>query len=301
VIARSTCYDDGFEWIELSSPTAAELADVAKRFRLHPLAVEDVLHSHQRAKLARHDSTWFAVLKTAEYLDSEEVVDLEEVMLFVGPTFFISIENGDDHLIDAARKAFEEDPQHLVLGPFAALYAVLDQLIEQYGNVVDSVAVDIDEIQGQVFSGERRNHAERIFKLKREVLEFRQAISPLTTGLDPLPREPTVIPEPLHVYYRDVIGHAQRLSERINAYDALLSDALHANAAVIGTRQNEDMRKISAWVAIISVPTMIAGVYGMNFENMPELRSEWGYPIVLTVMVTACFGLFRLFRRRGWL
>jgi magnesium transporter len=132
-------------------------------------------------------------------------------------------------------------------------------------------------------------------------LEFRQAISPLTTGLDPLPREPTVIPEPLHAYYRDVIGHAQRLSERINAYDALLSDALHANAAVIGTRQNEDMRKISAWVAIISVPTMIAGVYGMNFDNMPELRAEWGYPAVLSVMAVACFGLYRLFRRRGWL
>lgn len=301
MITREQCYDDGFEWIELEAPDEQELAEIARRFHLHRLAVEDALHAHQRTKLERYGDSWFLVLKSADYRDSQEVVDLHELMAFVGPTFFITVSHGAGDVIARAREVLEADPQQLALGPFAALHMLLDALIDEYAVVVDNVAVDIDQIQGQVFSGDRRNHAERIFKLKREVLEFRQAVSPLATGFGTSAVELSIVPEPLHAYYRDVIDHARRLNERIETQDALLSDALHANAAAIGTRQNEDMRKISSWAAIISVPTMIAGVYGMNFRHMPELEARWGYPFVLLVMAGACTWLYRNFRRRGWL
>jgi magnesium transporter len=301
VIARDTAYDDGFQWVQLEAPEKDELMEIANRFHLHPIAVEDALHPHQRTKAALYGDSWFLVLKAARYLDSEEVVELDELMVFVAPTYFVTISHGAGDVVESSRQRLEQDQRRLVLGPYAALHDLLDLLIEQYGDVVDSVAVDIDQIQSEVFSGDRRNHAERIFKLKREVLEFRQAVVPITTQLDGLPSSAGSIPKPLHPYFDDVSIHARRLEDRIEGQDRLLSDALHANVAVIGTRQNEDMRKISAWVAIVSVPTMIAGIYGMNFEHMPELEQRWAYPAVLAFMAACCVGLYRMFRRRGWL
>jgi magnesium transporter len=301
MIVRDTSYDDGFEWLEVKDPDEAEMAAIAKRFRLHPIAAEDALYPHLRTKIDRYQETWALLLKTARYIDSDEVVELAELMVFVSPTYFITVSSNTVEVLDLARRELERDPDHMAFGPFAALHELLDALVTQYESVVDSVAVDIDQIQSDVFSSDRRNHGERIFKLKREVLEFRQAITPLTAGLDTIHAQPAPIPEPLHAYFRDVAGRARRLADRVQAQDALLSDALHANVAVIGTRQNEDMRKITAWVAIVSVPTMIAGVYGMNFEHMPELEQRWGYPAVLGLMGTACVSLFLLFRRRGWL
>jgi magnesium transporter len=290
-------------WIGLWEPTADELADVAHRYGLHPLAVEDAVHAHQRPKVERYGDSWFIVLKTARYVDSSEVVNLGELMLFVGERFVVTVRHGAATELASLRTELEADPARLGLGPFAIVHAILDRVVDGYAAVTTAVDVDIDQIQSQVFSGDRRNHAERIFRLKREVLEFRQAVQPLADALEEFSgrRAFGAVPVDLHEYFRDVIDHVRRVADRIAAHDALLSDALDANVASVGMRQNEDMRKISAWVAIVSVPTMIAGIYGMNFEHMPELQSRWAYPVVLAVMVGACTLLHRNFKRRGWL
>jgi magnesium transporter len=292
-----------FAWIGLFEPTHDELTDVAAEYGLHPLAVEDAVHAHQRSKVERYGESWFIVLKTAGYVDQREVVELGELMIFVGDRFVVTVRHGAAAGLAPVRSDLEMTEERLRHGPFAVVHGILDHVVDGYATVTDAVDLDIDQIQAAVFSGDRRNHAERIFRLKREVMEFRQAVIPLGDALEDMHGTPEFSPVPgdLHDYFRDVIDHTRRVAERIVTQDALLSDALDANVSAVFMRQNEDMRKISAWVAIVSVPTMIAGVYGMNFEHMPELDARWGYPVVLAVMVGACYLLYRNFKRRGWL
>ena len=293
---------DTFVWIGLLEPTEEEFGDVISAFQLHPLAVEDAVHAHQRPKLDIYGSTLFIVLKPARYVDSDEMVSLTEIMLFLGDGFLVTVRHGESSILGEVRQLLEADPGRLKSGPLGVLHAVVDRVLDDYALVVRGLNNDIEEIERQVFSDERRNHAQRIYRLKAEVVEFRQAVVGLDDPLDQLANGKVADTDSalLH-YFRDVHDHLMRVGQRIEAIDHLLSSALTANLAQVGVRQNEDMRKISAWVAIVAVPTMIAGVYGMNFEHMPELGWLLGYPFALGLMVVCCVGLFLMFRRRGWL
>ena len=293
---------DGFVWIGVHEPDAAEFDAMAREFQLHPLAVEDAIHAHQRAKLEKYGDTLFVVLKATRYVDPEEVIDVSQIMVFMGDDFIVTVRHGTSSVPADVRRQLEADPARLKSGPPGVLHAIVDRVVDDYGVVLRDLNMDVDEIEQAVFSSERQNHARRIYALKREVVEFRGAVAPLADPLEDLasgrlwPLESSMLE-----YFRDVHDHVQRVAERLEGIDALLSSALSANLAQVGVRQNEDMRRISAWVAIIAMPTMIAGLYGMNFEHMPELGWLLGYPFALGVMAVACIGLYVFFRRRGWL
>ena len=293
---------DTFVWIGLLEPTEEEFGAVIKEFELHPLAVEDAVHAHQRPKLDTYGSDLFIVLKAARYVDSDEMVSMCEIMLFLGDGFLITVRHGESPILADVRNGLESDPERLRGGPLAVLHAIVDRVVDDYALVVRGLNNDIEEIERQVFSDERKNHARRIYRLKSEAVEFRQAVVGLDDPLDQLANGKVVETDTalLH-YFRDVYDHLLRVNQRIEVIDHLLNSALTANLAQVGVRQNEDMRKISAWVAIVAVPTMIAGIYGMNFEHMPELGWALGYPFAIALMVVCCTGLFALFRRRDWL
>jgi magnesium transporter len=291
-----------FVWVGLYEPTLDELHDVAECFDLHPLAVEDALLAHQRPKLEHYGFSSFFVFKTARYVDHDEVVAIGEVMLFIGERFLVSVRHGDAGNMGMVRQELEADPARLRRGPGAAVHCLADRVVDEYVSTMRGVETDIDEIQAQVFTTAKASHAERIFRLKREVLEFRQSVEPLADPLQQLTTQPLIgIDDELQPYFRDVHDHLVKVADRLHAIDDLLTSALNANVAQVAMRQNEDMRKISAWVAIVAVPTMIAGLYGMNFEHMPELEWRYGYPAVLLVILIACTALYRNFKRREWL
>jgi magnesium transporter len=291
-----------FVWVGMHEPSVTEFADLAREFDLHPLAVEDAVHAHQRPKLEVYGDTLFLVLKAARYVDHDEVVELAEIMLFVGRDFVVTVRHGHTATLTPVRRALEADPERLRCGPTAVLHAIVDSVVDHYDVVGADLDVDIDQIEVEVFSGDGRDHAERIFKLKREVLDFRRAVAPLINPLDDLVsgRLPVVDPT-LGAWFRDVQDHAKRTADHLDTIDNLLDGVLSANLAQVGVRQNEDMRKISAWAAIAAVPTAIAGIYGMNFRHMPELETRYGYYVVLLLMVVACWWLYGNFKRRGWL
>ena len=291
----------GFVWIGLHEPTEEEFESVASAFGLHPLAVEDAIHAQQRPKLERYGDSLFVVLKPARYLDADEAVDVSQIMVFLGEDFVVTVRHGHATGLSEVRRMLESDAEQMQWGPGSVLHAVADQVVDDYGAVMDGLDNDIDQIEHDVFSGPSAKHAERIFKLKREVLDFRRAVDPL----EPVLGELAVGVMPIHRgsthYFRDVHDHVLRVSEHLSSLDALLDSALNANVAQVGMRQNEDMRKISAWVAIIAAPTMIGGLYGMNFEHMPELGWAYGYPFALALMAVVCLALYRNFKHRGWL
>ena len=291
----------GFVWIGLHEPDLAEFSSVADAFDLHPLAVEDAVHPHQRPKLEHFDDTLFVVLKPARYVDEEEVVEVDQIMVFLGTDFVVSVRHGASSALQSVRSRLDASPDLLAWGSGSVLYAIADQVVDDYEAVVRGLDDDIDQIEAQVFSGPEAAHSQRIFKLKREVLDFRRAVDPLEAPLAKLTDGIAPVDPASADYFRDVHDHILRVRERLVALDALLDSALNANVAQVGMRQNEDMRKISAWVAIIAMPTMIAGIYGMNFEHMPELEWQYGYPLALLAMVFACYGLYRNFKHRGWL
>jgi magnesium transporter len=291
-----------FVWIGLFEPTAEEFDQVAGEFQLHPLAREDALHAHQRPKLEHFHESWLAVLKTARYADPTEKVQVGEVLVLLGDSFVVTVRHGEATELSDVRRELERDPQRLACGPFAVLHAVADRVVDDYGHVLELLEGDVDEVQDEVFLRARPGLAERIFNLKRELADLGKALTPLIEPLHQLANAD--IPargEELKPYFRDVQDHAMRMADRADAVDRLLSDALHANVAEVGVRQNEDMRKISAWAAIGVLPTMIAGIYGMNFDHMPELRWRYGYLLVILFMAACCFALYRNFKHRGWL
>ena len=292
----------GFAWVGLVEPTVEEFDAVRREFDLHVLAVEDAVKAHQRPKLEVYGDTLFLVVKTVRYLGPEELVDVGEVMAFIGPNFLVTVRHGEAGKLGDVREQLELQPELLAHGPGAALYALVDRIVDAYDSVVDGVLEDIEEVEAEVFSPQGVNPVQRIYRLRREVLEFARATGPLRPAL----RELTLsgvpnIDEKLIPYFRDVADHAARVGEQIEGFGALLAGALQANLTQVSVRQNEDMRKISAWVAIIAVPTAVAGIYGMNFEHMPELEWRYGYPAVLVLIAAVCLVLYAKFRRSGWL
>jgi magnesium transporter len=294
--------DGAFVWIGLHEPDAQEFDAVAAEFELHPLAVEDAITAHQRPKIEMYGNSVFMVLKPAVYVDHEEVVKLGEIMLFVGENFIISVRHGDLSELSGVRERVEEEPDELRRGPSGVLHAIVDKVVDDYFPVIDGVEVDIEEVERQVFSTSRSNPAERIFKLKREVLEFYGATAPLTDPLDRLVQEDNpLMHEDVRPYFRDVHDHLLRVVGRIEGFRDLLTSVLTANLTQVSIRQNDDTRKITAWVAIGAVPTIIGAIYGMNFDHMPELRWTFGYPLVIAVMALICLLLYWRFKSADWL
>ncbi|MFF4601636.1 magnesium and cobalt transport protein CorA [Streptomyces sp. NPDC001339] len=310
----------GFTWIGLHEPTEAEFAGIAKEFGLHPLAVEDAVHAHQRPKLERYDDMLFTVFKTVHYVEhaeltaTSEVVETGEVMCFTGRDFIVTVRHGGQGSLRALRHRLQDDPELLARGPSAVLHAIADQVVDGYLAVADAVQDDIDEVEIDVFSSgtngrgngtkgsAKGGDAGRIYQLKREVLEFKRAVSPLLRPMQLLSERPMrLIDSDIQTYFRDVADHLARVNEQVLSFDDLLNSILQANLSQAAVAQNEDMRKITAWAAIFAVPTMIAGIYGMNFDYMPELKWKYGYPAVLVVTVAICFGIHRGFKRNGWL
>jgi magnesium transporter len=291
-----------FVWIGLYEPTEDEFDSLRREFNLHPLAVEDAIHAHQRPKLEVYGDMLFLVLKTARYVDPEEVIRLGELLVFLGDDFVITVRHGEASSLKEVRESLESDPKHLRRGPGAVLHAILDRVVDDYQPAIEGLETDIEEVEEELFSGQRTNPAERIYRLQREVLQFRKASAPL---VDPIAKLAAghygqVHPE-IHDYFRDVNDHLMRARDQLDAMRDLLAGSLQANLAQVGVRQNEDTRRISAWVAIIAVPTAIAGIYGMNFDHMPELKWGVGYPAVLLLMLVICTILYYRFKRAGWL
>jgi magnesium transporter len=294
--------DGRFVWIGLHEPSADEFDSVAREFQLHELAVEDAIKAHQRPKLEVYGDTLFLVLRTVAYDETTDDVETGQIMVFVGPEFVITVRHRKFTDLHPVRQQLEERDDLLRCGPGAVVHAIVDRVVDDYAPVVDAVDDDIEEVERAVFSDDRVQPTERIYKLQREVLELHRATAPLVDPLGRLAREDfRFVHDDLRNYFRDVYDHIVRTNEQVEGFRDLLHGALDANLAQVSVRQNDDMRKISAWVAILAVPTMFAGIYGMNFEHMPELEWRYGYPAVLLVMVTVCVLLYRYFKRVGWL
>ncbi len=289
-------------WIGLYRPSAEEFASVATEFDLHELAVEDAIKAHQRPKLEVYDDSLFIVLRPATYVDASETVEFGEIMLFVGERFVVTVRHGEMSPLGGARRRLEEAPDLLACGSGAVLHAVVDQVVDDYAPVLRGLEVDIQQVEEEIFSEGEHNPARRIYKLKREVLEFQRAVGGLVEPMELFARgRVRLVHDELREYFRDVGDHVIRINEQVENFRDLLTSVLEANLTQVSVRQNEDMRKISAWVAIAAVPTMLAGVYGMNFEYMPELDWRFGYPMALLLMAVICVSLWRAFRRSGWL
>ncbi|MCM2578255.1 magnesium/cobalt transporter CorA [Streptomyces meridianus] len=295
---------DAFLWIGLHEPTEKEFELVTSEFGLHELAVEDALNAHQRPKLEVYDDSLFVVLKPVLYDDTRDTVTAGELMLFVGDSFVVTVRHGEANPLAEVRKRLEQEPEVLRQGPTSVLYAVSDAVVDHYIDVAAELQVDLEELEAEVFAPvpDSPNSAARIYGFKRQVLEFRRATGPLTEPMARLAGAGVpYVHERSQPFFRDVADHLARANESVEGLDRLLSDILAAHLAQMGVRQNDDMRKISAWAAMAAVPTMVAGIYGMNFEHMPELDENWGYPAVLILMAGTVLGLYRLFKQRGWL
>jgi magnesium transporter len=300
--AYEACRRDGtFAWLGLFEPTEEEFDSVQHEFDLHELAIEDAIKAHQRPKLEVYGDSLFLVLKTARWRSETEAIDFGEILLFIGDGFLVSVRHGETELHDV-RLQLERRPDLLRLGEGAALHAIVDRVVDDYEPVVEGLDQAIREAEGEVFSSGRGNPAERIYRLKRAALELDAAVVPLVEPVSLLASGAyPQIPEELRTYFRDVEDHLRRVATRVREYRDLLTSVLTANLTQFSVRQNEDVRRISAWAAIIAVPTAIAGIYGMNFEHMPELTWTFGYPLVLAVIAAVCVALYWRFRKTGWL
>ena len=308
--------NNGFAWIGLYRPSEEEVRSVADEFSLHHLSVEDALKGHQRAKFERFDEILFLVLRPARYIDADERVEFGEVHVFVGHDFVVTIRHAESPNLAKVRKRLEETPQLLAFGPEAVLYAILDQIVDEYGPVVAGLENDIDEIEDELFDGDPAV-SRRIYDLSREVTKFQRATQPLIGMFESLQggfAKYNVDVELQH-HLRDVLDHTQRVVERGNSFHQLLQDALTVHGTLVSQRQNDEMRhlsetglaqseevkKISGWAAILFAPTLIGTIYGMNFDFMPELHWVWGYPLAIGLMAAMGFGLYVVFKKRNWL
>ncbi|GHA37212.1 magnesium/cobalt transporter CorA [Streptomyces purpurascens] len=300
----------GFVWIGLHEPTEREFDHVTREFGLHPLAVEDALKAHQRPKLEVYDDSLFVVLKPVVYEPRSDTVSSGEIMIFLGDSFAVTVRHGEGAPLKAVRHRLEREPELLGNGPTSVLYAIADATVDHYLDVAIELQADLEGLEAEVFSpegGGSRNTASRIYDFKRQVLEFRRATGPLALPMSRLAgtaQSGVTVPfvdDRARPFFRDVSDHLTRVNESVENLDRLVSDILSAHLAQMSVRQNDDMRKISAWAAMAAIPTMVAGIYGMNFEHMPELRWEWSYPALVMLMVVLEVLVFRLFKRRGWL
>lgn len=306
----------GMAWIGLYRPSAAEISAVATEFGMHPLAVEDAIAAHQRPKLEHYGDLIFAVLRPARYLDATEKVEFGELHVFVGSDFVVTIRHAESPDLARVRARLEESRDLLCLGPEAVLYAILDQVVDEYAPVVTGLENDVDEIEDQLFTGDP-TVTRRIYELTREVIAFQRATRPLVDMLAALKRGfgPTEVDVELQRLLRDVADHVIRIVERVDAFRSLLQNALSVHTTLVGQQQNDEMRsltqtsldqneqvkRISSWAAILFAPTLVGTIYGMNFQHMPELSWRYGYPMALAAMVGLGLVLHRVFRHRHWL
>lgn len=308
--------DGAMAWIGLYQPDEEDLNELGRLFDLHELAIEDAIQAHQRSKLERYDDTLFVVLRAARYLDDIEEIEFGELHIFTGPNFIITVRHGRSPDLAQVRRRLEADPDMLLMGPEAVMYAILDAVVDSYAPVLEGLSKDIEEIEGEVFTG-NAEVSRRIYELSQEVVEFQRAVRPLRQILGGLAAGFTKygVAEDLQEYLRDVADHASDAGDRIEGFRLTLRDVLTLNATLVAQRQNEEMKnlaessneqneemkKVSAWAGILFMPTLISSMYGMNFQHMPELSWAAGYPFALVLMVVASLIMWVVFRRKGWI
>jgi len=304
--ARTT--PGGFVWVGLHAPDADQLQVVARAFGLHPLAVEDALEAHQRPKLERYDGTLFLVLRTAVYLEHDvltpatDIVGTGEIMAFAGRDFIVVVRHDPAQHLGPVRRRLEGDPERLAHGPVAVLHAIADTVVDQYLDVVTALEADADQVENDAFSPDVGHDVGRIYQLKRELLELRRTVAPLAQPLrDLAERRVPGVDREMAAYFRDVADHLAQAAERVAVLTELVDNALSMALAQTGVQQNHDMRRISAAAALIAVPVAVAGVYGMNFDHMPELRQHFGYPVMLISTAVLVAVVYLVFRRKRWL
>ncbi|CAM4133644.1 magnesium/cobalt transporter CorA [Kibdelosporangium persicum] len=307
-IAEVREHNDGFVWIGLHEPDAEQIKGIADTFGLHELAVEDAVQAHQRPKLERYDDTLFMVLKTVRFVEHDspdttsEIVETGELMAFLGKDFIVTVRHGNHSGLASLRAELDKEPERLKVGPAAVLHAIADRIVDSYLDVTERFEDDIETMESTIFAPSTQVSAEQIYLMKREVLELRRAVNPLANPLRRLAEGYTpLVPEQVRSYFRDVDDHLTTVTERVTGFDEMLNTLIDATLAKITLQQNTDMRKITAWAAIIAVPTCGAGIYGMNFDYMPELKWTFGYPMVMLVILAVCVYLYRVFRKNRWL
>ena len=294
--------EGGFVWLGLAEPSVEEFEKIMGDFQFHPLAIEDAVAAHQRPKYEEYPEVQVMVLKTAFYEEAGSLISTGEIFCFIGEHFIVVVRHGNGAPLANTRHHLEGNPEHLAKGPYAVLHAILDHVIDCYIDISIELETDVNQAEAKVFSESRVSASQEIYLLKREVIEFRHAIDPL---LSPLQNIASIgarhIPAELTPFFRDTLDHLSRASDAASGLDSLLQSALQAEIAQVQLQQNEDMRKITSYVALASVPTMVAGIYGMNFDTMPELRWQFGYPAVLGSLVLITAFLYRKFKKSGWL
>jgi magnesium transporter len=294
--------EGGFVWLGLAEPTEAEFEKISGDFQIHPLAVEDAIAAHQRPKFEEFPKVQAMVLKTAFYEEKGSLISTGEILCFIGEFFIVVVRHGNGAPLANTRHFLESNPDHLAKGPYSVLHAILDHVIDCYIDISVELENDVLQAEHKVFGETRESASQEIYLLKREVIEFRHAIDPL---LAPLQNIASIgarhIPSELTPFFRDTLDHLARASDAAAGLDSLLSSALQAEIAQVQIQQNEDIRKITSYVALASIPTMVAGIYGMNFDTMPELRWEYGYPTVMGSLILITVILYRKFKKSGWL
>ncbi|GAB5078032.1 magnesium/cobalt transporter CorA [Arthrobacter sp. AD-310] len=306
---ETLAHHGGMAWIGLYRPTAAEMAAVASEFELHALAVEDAISAHQRPKMERYEDNLFTVLRPARYLDDTETVEFGELHIFTGRNFVVTVRHAETAGVARVRKRLEARPDLLRHGPEAVLYALLDSVVDDYAPVVAGLENDIDEIEDQLFSGDT-TVSRRIYELAREVIQFQRAIHPLPDMMHQLKRgfAKYGIETELQHNLRDVEDHVERVISRADSFRDLLQNALTLDGTLTANRQNEasaeqneQVKKISSWAAILFAPSFVAGIYGMNFDHMPELHWAFGYPMAVGLMAATGAAMYAIFKKKGWL
>ena len=294
---------NGFVWIGLFEPDEAELAKVKEEFGLHELAVEDAHRAHQRPKLEEYGNSLYVVLRTAQCDAAGDDVQFGETHAFVGPNYVVTVRHGASLSYGEVRARCESTPQYLRQGPGFVLYAIMDFVVDHYFPIVDTLEEELTSLEDLIFSGgaHGKEIAQRIYRLKSEMLQLKRAVSPLVDVCNRLARfDRTLIQPETRLYFRDVYDHVIRINESVDNTRELLTSALETNLALVSVRQNEVMKKLAAGAAMVAVPTLIAGVYGMNFDAMPEIHWRWGYPFSIGLMVVTCAYLYYRFRKANW-
>src|SRR5215210_2344907 len=299
---HDACHDrGGFAWIGLYEPTEEEFASVTGEFELHLLAVEGAVKAHQRPKVEHYGDAIFVVLKSARYLEDSKTVEFGEIHAFLGADFLVTVRHGEASALGDVRRSMENEPALLRLGPAAILYAIMDQVVDDYTPVAEGLENDIDEIETEVFGGNPRV-SRRIYEVSREVLQPHRATQPLAEALEHLLRlEAYGLDGELRKHLRDVRDHTLRVTEQVEGFRELLSNILSVNLTLVSVNQNDEVKKVSAWAATLFATTLVAGIYGMNFEHMTELSWLFGYPFALMLMLLVAVSLYLIFKRRDWL